>query len=98
MNSDAEGETTEQGAVMPTSPANAPFNAMVKSGFPHHTQAVNIAAIAPALGARVVFIATLATTSGSSKPRVEPALNPNHPNQRIKTPMPTNGILCPAMT
>jgi hypothetical protein len=65
----------------------------------HHENAgdeadrVTMAAMAPAAGASVVFIATRPTTSGSAMPKVEPALNPYQPNQRMKTPIMTSGRL-----
>ena len=80
---------------MPTSPASDPFRASVRSGFLYLTQEVIMAAMAPALAARVVVMAIRATVPGSPMPSVEPALKPYQPNQRMNTPIVTSGMLCP---
>ena len=56
-----------------------------------------MAPITPAAAARFV------TTTTSAKrppiaPSVEPGLKPNQPNQRMKTPSPTSGMLWPGIT
>jgi hypothetical protein len=56
-----------------------------------------MAAIDPALAARVVVMAIRATVPGSLMPRVEPALKPYHPNHRMKTPSIPKGRLWPPM-
>ncbi len=98
MPSAASGLTTAHGAVTPTSPANTPFSDSARSGLPNFSQAKTITTIAPATAARLVLIAINAICSGSSKPRVEPALKPNQPSQSMNVPSATSGILWPPMT
>jgi len=47
-----KGDTTAQGAVITTKPANTPFKAILVSAFPNLAQAVNIAKIAPLAAAK----------------------------------------------
>jgi hypothetical protein len=55
------------------------------------------APITPAAAASWVTSATSAKRP-SPTPSVEPALKPNQPSQRIRTPRPTSGIEWPAIT
>ena len=55
-----KGVATAVPAVMPTSPARAPFKDIEGSGLPNHTQEVVIAETAPADAARVVVTAMAA--------------------------------------
>ena len=56
-----------------------------------------MADIAPAAAARFVFKATSPISSPLPTARVDPALNPNQPNHKIKTPSEARGIECPAI-
>lgn len=88
------GETTAQPAVTPTRPARAPLRVILVSGLPNKNHTVNIEETAPAAPERVVVTA-ISPMDESEPERVLPALNPNHPNQRINTPSATKGRLCP---
>src|SRR5690606_35224592 len=96
------GLTVAQDAVIPTRPAKTPLSAMLISGLPTRNQVVNIATDAPAQADRFVLIAMSpkalpAPAPGSAPPVtpiVLPALNPNHPIQRMKTPSVAKAIEC----
>ena len=79
------GATNAQPAVIDTSPAMAPLSAKVGSGLRNQIQAVNSAPTAPAAAATLVLSAIRAMLR-SVPATVLPALKPNHPNQRMKTP------------
>jgi hypothetical protein len=97
MTSAPEGETKPEGAVIATSPASMPLAHMPGSGFLNGVrfQAQNIAATAPAAEASMVFTATTEMRR-SVAARVEPGLNPNQPNARMKVPSSAIGRLCGA--
>src|ERR1700683_1969646 len=82
------GETNAQGAVIATSPASIPLQAMVMSGLPNRKYQMSIAAAEPATAARLVLTATTEMRR-SVAPRVEPGLKPIHPNNRMKVPITT---------
>ena len=81
---------------MPTRPARAPLRAMDTSGLPKRIQLVTMAPMAPAAAARLVTKAMRAKLPPSIEV-VEPALKPNHPSQRMNTPMAASGMLWPTM-
>ena len=56
-----------------------------------------IAPTTPAAAARLVTTTTSAKRPPTA-PRVEPGLNPNHPNHRMNTARPTSGMLWPGIT
>src|SRR5579864_9099092 len=85
---DDVGETNAQGAVIATSPASMPLQAIVTSGLPNSKYQISIAAADPATAARFVFIATTEMRR-SVAPSVEPGLNPIQPNKRMKVPVTT---------
>ena len=87
------GDTNAQGAVMATSPASMPLQAMVMSGLPKLKYQKSIAAADPATAARLVFIATTEMRR-SVEPSVEPGLKPIQPNSRMKVPVTTKTRLC----
>ena len=93
-NTEFIGLITSAPAVIPTSPANEPFNIMDKSGFLLTYQDVIIAPIIPAAAASVVVTNTRDTPPGSAE-RTDPPLNPYQPNHRRKTPIVASGILWP---
>src|ERR1700732_4154272 len=72
------GDTKAQGAVIATSPASIPLQAIVISGLPNRKYHTTVAAAEPATAARLVFTATTEIRR-SVAPRVEPGLNPIHP-------------------
>src|SRR5215475_13080492 len=87
------GLTNAQGAVMATSPASIPLQAIEISGLPN-MKYQKISAVAEAeTAARFVFTA-MTETRRSDDPRVEPGLNPIQPNNRMKVPITTKAILC----
>ena len=94
----APGETKAQGAVMATNPAKAPFIAMERSGFPNLIQTTAMATIAPAAAAKLVLMAIRAIRFPLPTLRAEPGLNPNQPNQRMRTPREAKGMECPFIT
>src|SRR5690606_19885874 len=65
--------------VMATRPATAPDTAPRAEAWPRVIFSPSAQASAPAAGARTVFITATAVRALAS--RLEPALNPNHPNQ-----------------
>ena len=81
-------------AVIPTKPANEPFNIMDRSGFFEIIVDVIMAPITPAAAASVVVTNTRETPPGSAE-RTEPPLNPYHPNHSKNTPIVAYGKLCP---
>src|SRR5271156_5074174 len=85
----AFGDTNAQGAVIATSPASIPLQAIVISGLPNMKYHSSIAAAEPATAARLVFTATTAILNPAA-PKVEPGLNPIHPTSKINVPPPTN--------
>ena len=89
-------ETVSAPAVMPTSPASAPFSTMLKSGLCWSVQEAAIAPITPAAAASDVVTKTSETSAGSAL-RTDPPLNPYQPSHRRKTPIAASGMLCPAI-
>ncbi len=79
-----------------TRPANAPFKVMETSGLPYLYQVVTMAIIPDAAAARLVF-KNITAILRSVPPIVLPALKPNKPNQRMKTPRAPKVKLCPGM-
>ena len=92
MITDAVGLTNAHGAVIATSPASIPLQAMVMSGLPKSLYHRSIAAAEPATAARFVFTATTEMRR-SVAPSVEPGLKPIHPNSRRNVPVTTNTML-----
>ncbi len=85
-------------AVIETSPANAPFNAIVMSALPKNSLEAIMAAISPPAAAILVFTKTCATALASSmllSLSSEPPLNPNQPNQRMNVPRVASGMFEP---
>ena len=82
------GETNAQGAVIATSPASMPLQAMVMSGLPKSEYQSSMAAAEPATAARLVLTATTAMRR-SVAPSVEPGLKPIQPNSRMNVPVTT---------
>ena len=76
--------TLAQPAVIPTSPARAPFKVMLTSGFPEIID-VYIAEIDAAAADNVVVTA-IDARSTSTAANAEPTLNPYQPNHKINTP------------
>src|SRR6202140_5847506 len=89
MTTEEVGDTKAHGAVIATSPASIPLQAMVISGFPKRQYQNTIAVAAPATAARFVFTA-ITEMRRSVAPSVEPGLNPIQPNKRMKVPVTTN--------
>src|SRR5450755_111250 len=87
------GDTKAQGAVIATSPASMPLQAMVTSGLPNMKYHNSMAVADPATAARLVLMATTEMRR-SVAPRVEPGLNPIQPNKRMKVPVTTYTRLC----
>lgn len=84
-----------QPAVMPTSPASAPLLDMATSGLPVLSQTTAPAVSVLAAAATIVLRATTITTPSAASS--EPALNPNHPNQRMNTPRTAIGMEWPGI-
>ena len=82
------GETNAHGAVMATSPASMPLQAIVMSGLPNRKYQTSSAAAEPATAARLVLTATTEMRR-SVAPSVEPGLKPIQPNRRMKVPITT---------
>src|SRR5580692_8067223 len=82
------GDTNAQGAVIATSPASIPLQAMVMSGLPNRKYQISMAAAEPAQAARFVLTATTEIRR-SVAPSVEPGLKPIHPNNRMNVPVTT---------
>src|ERR1700733_3255282 len=72
------GDTNAQGAVIATSPANIPLQALVISGLPNRRYQTSIAVAAPATAARLVLTATTEIRR-SVAPSVDPGLKPIQP-------------------
>ena len=79
-------------AVIPTNPPKTPFINMVKSKFLYNKLEKKAAATPPAAAASEVVTRVNEVNSGSAD-STEPPLNPNHPNQRMKTPADAIGKL-----
>src|SRR5919198_5116414 len=100
----AQGLTYPDGAVIATSAAIAPLHAMPMSGFRVLSQIVVSAPITPQAAAMLVTRTMSAKRMSPFCPvelsalSVEPGLNPNQPNQRMKVARPTNGMLWPGIT
>src|SRR5215510_582866 len=80
------GLTNAQGAVMATSPASIPLQAIEISGLPNMKYQKIIAAAEAATAARFVFTA-ITEIRRSDDPRVEPGLNPIQPHRRMNVPL-----------
>ena len=83
-------------AVMDTRPARAPLRLEASPKRPKIGRATITAAIRPAAPARLVLARTLlmiTASAGVDSASCEPALNPNQPSQRIKTPRVTTSTL-----
>ena len=96
-----KGETTAQPAVMATRPANEPFSVIETSGLPYFAQ-VNKSVTRVAVTAdKFVFKKIVPIKARVSSPvaaTVDAPLNPNHANQRMKTPRAPIVKLWPGMT
>ena len=66
------------------------------SNVPYTALAVNAQAIPPAAAAKHVVTRVRDVNAGSAD-NTEPPLNPNHPNQRIKTPAAERGKFEPGI-
>ena len=88
-------ETTSHPAVIATRPAKEPLNVMETSGFPYLIHVVARATKVAAAAARFVVIAM--SPRFVAAPVVEPQLNPNQQNHRMKTPNTPSGRLCPGI-
>src|ERR1700735_178100 len=86
------GPTNAQGAVIATSPASMPLQAMVISGLPNFQYQKSMAVAEPATAARLVLIATTEMRR-SVAPSVEPGLKPIQPNSRMNVPVTTYTML-----
>ena len=84
--------TNAHGAVIATSPASMPLQAIVMSGFPNIMYQTSSADADPATAARFVLTATTEIRR-SVAPSVEPGLNPIQPNSRMNVPVTTNARL-----
>src|SRR5918998_4859147 len=96
MTGAAHCSTYPQGAVIATRPAIAPLPAMPTSSDLVLSQTIASAPTTPAAAASCVLSATSAKATPSVV-KVEPALNPYQPTQRMTTPRPTSGIECPGI-
>src|SRR5579864_8597266 len=94
---DDVGDTNAQGAVIATSPANIPLQAIVISGLPKRKYQMSIAIAEPATAARFVFTATTEIRR-SVAPSVEPGLKPIQPNSSRNVPVTTYTMLCAGKT
>src|ERR1700683_4490144 len=83
MITDAVGLTNAHGAVIATSPAGIPLQAMFMSGLPKSLYHRSIAAAEPATAARFVFTATTEMRR-SVAPSVDPGLKPIPPKGEKK--------------
>src|SRR5262245_56236872 len=86
MRTAAQGATNAHGAVIATSPASMPLHVIEMSGFPHCALVHAMAVTAPAHAESRVLTATIEMRR-SVLPKVEPGLNPIHPNKRMRVPM-----------
>ncbi len=78
--------------VMATSPATAPDAAPRVVGWPSLIRSMTSQPSMPADAARNVFITAVAATPSAAS--ADPALNPNHPNQRMPVPSMVKGREC----
>src|SRR5438094_9089896 len=78
--------TKAHGAVMATSPASIPLQAMVMSGLPNRKYQTSSADAEPATAARLVLTATIEIRRPVA-PSVDPGLDPSQPNSRMNVPM-----------
>src|SRR5436309_8693910 len=85
------GPTYPEAGVIATRPHTAPTLMPTADGFPFRAMSVSIQLTAAAAAAR--FVTTSAFTAKSFAANALPALNPNHPNQRIEAPRITYGTL-----
>ena len=76
---------------MPTKPATKPVLAPTNVGFLSAITSQSIQESMPA--AEETAVVTNACAAKPSAASAEPALNPNHPNQRREAPRTTDGIL-----
>ncbi len=100
IKTDKPGAGLKGSAVIDTSPASAPFNAMVRSAFPKDSFATNSAATRPPAAAIFVFTNTRATAFASSifdNFSSEPPLNPNQPNHKMNIPSVASGMFAPGI-
>src|SRR3989344_1629751 len=81
-------------AVIETKPASAPLSVIPMFGFELFNHVTAIAAVAPAAAASVVVTA-IAAILAFVPASVDPALNPYHPNHKMKTPSVAKGSECP---
>ena len=81
----AHGSMKAHGAVMATRPASMPLAIMPGSGLPVRNMIHTMAAVAPKAAASAVLSATMANCT-SLAAKVEAALNPNQPNNRMNVP------------
>merc|ERR1719161_1824806 len=89
------GSTAAHPAVIETSPARTPLQTAPRSQTPDRSFAATVTRRAAAQGAIVVVTATRpASRPNPLMPRVDPQLNPYHPNQRTKVPSAMSVKLC----
>ena len=84
MNRAPAGSTTAHPAVIPTRPAITPFSILSGCTQPLWKALISIQATPPADADKTVL--TIIPGMALEASRVEPALKPIQPNQRIKTP------------
>src|SRR5215468_11849098 len=87
------GLTNAHGAVIATSPASIPLQAIEMSGLPKRQYQKSIAEAEPKIAARFVLMA-ITEMRRSVAPSVEPGLKPIQPKRRMKVPVTTNAMLC----
>src|SRR3989338_10700064 len=87
----AIGPTKPEAGVIATSPHTAPVAAAIAEGFlfSAHERKVHVSAEAAA----AVLVTTNALAESTPEASAEPALKPNHPNQRRTAPRMTKGML-----
>ena len=85
--------TALQAAVIATRPVSAPLRIRLRSGFASSGHATIVPETQAAAPAMAVFSAIRAIASASAA-MVLPALNPNHPSQRMKAPSVAAVMLC----
>src|SRR5262249_12930721 len=85
--------TKAHGAVIATSPASMPLQAIEMSGLPNRKYHSVSADAAPATAARFVLMA-MTEMRRSVAPSVVPGLKPIQPNRRMKVPVTTYTMLC----
>ncbi len=92
----SQGSVMSGPAVIATRPAMAPLRAEKRSVRPRMGRETKMAVSTPAAAARLVLTRMLLIATASATPArasCEPPLKPNHPNQRMKTPRVTAGML-----